>query len=177
MANQDTEINLDSIHQSIIDAITDKFPTLQTVTDYHDSRQPLTVPACLIELTELTAEDDDPGTEQLALLARFEARIIIGFRTPSAKREIRKLATSLATFIQNHRWGQPIGSATVLGCYPDEFSPELDQYEIWRVEWSQEIHFGSSVWTNEGIIPTTVMLSYPPHNGNENDYEEVTEDT
>lgn len=145
--NANTEINLDDVHQAILDKIAEQFPDLVTVADYWDDRKRLPVPACLVELTDMEgAPEDDPGTEQLAVLSRWEARIIIGFRTSSAKREIRKLAAALGAFIHQQRWGQPIGPAEVTAITPDEFSPELDQYEVWRVEWQQVLNLGLSVW-------------------------------
>ncbi|MGE4169143.1 MAG: hypothetical protein AB7F28_00290 [Candidatus Margulisiibacteriota bacterium] len=175
MADANTEIDLDEIHQAIIDAIEDQFPDLKTVADYYEDRKKIPLPACFIELTELTQADMDPGTDQLALLSRWEARVIIGFRTQNAKRNVRKLVTALAAFIRTQRWGKPIGSAEVIGCYPDEFNPGLDQYEVWRVEWTQVIHFGASVWTNDGTLPTSVEVAFSPNTGETEDYSPVVE--
>lgn len=175
MADAVTEIDLDLVHQAIVDAIKDQFEDLKTVTDYHEDRKKFSLPACFIELTELSQADIDPGTDQLALLSRWEAQLIIGFRTPAAKRSIRKLVTSLAAFIRLQRWGQPVGPAEVIGCFPDDFNPGLDQYEVWRVEWTQVIHFGSSVWNNEGEIPTEVLVAFSPNIGEEEDYSPIVE--
>ena len=176
MVFKNTEIDLNSLHQAIIDAIAAQFPTLQTVVDYHDDRKTLRTPAVLVELSDFEATpDDDPGTEQLAVLARFEARIVIGFRTPNAEREIRKLAAALGVFIHMKRWGQPAGPAEVLTITPDTFEPDLDQFVVWRVEWQQPLHIGVSVWNNDGMIPIEVLLSYVPDigPGNEEKYEPI----
>lgn len=175
MADANTEIDLDEVHQAIIDTIQVQFPDLKTVTDYHEDRKKFPLPACFIELTELTQADMDPGTDQLALLARWEARVIIGFRTQTAKRNIRKLVTSLAAFIRLQRWGKPVGPAEIIGCFPDDFNPGLDQYEVWRVEWTQVIHFGSSIWTNDGQLPTDILVAFSPNTGQEEDYLPVVE--
>ena len=151
-------INLDQLHQNIIDRIKLQFPALVTVEDYREDRKRLPVPACLIELTDLEPNpDEDPGTEQLAVLARFDARIVIGFRTTKAQREIRKLAAALATFIQGERFGLPIGPAVVTSITPDDFSPELDQFEVWRVEWQQPVSLGASVWDGSSF-PARMVL-------------------
>jgi hypothetical protein len=168
--NANTEIDLNQLHQSIIDAIAAQFPDLVTVDDYHEERNRLAIPACLIELADMEGSpDDDPGTEQLAMVARFEARIIIGFRTPHAKREIRKLAAAIGAFIQANRFGQPISPAEVTAITPDDFSPELDQYEVWRIEWQHIVHLGATVWTNDGTIPTQVLASWEPEIGPEHE--------
>lgn len=174
-----TEISLDLLHQAIIDAVAAQFPALVTVEDYREDRRSLPLPAVLIELVDLdAAPDSDPGTGQLAMTAQFEARVIIGFRTSAAQREIRKLATALGAFAHLQRWGLPIGPAEVLTIGPDDFSPELDQYVVWSVQWQQDVHLGDSVWTNDGTIPQDVLYSYAPDIGPENepDYEPLDGD-
>jgi hypothetical protein len=166
--NANTQIDLDQLHSAIVTAIAAAFPQFQTVATYPEvsDRQTLATPACIIELTEMeAAPEDDPGTEQLAMVATFEARIIIGFRTPDAKRAIRKLAGALAAFVLRKRWGLPVGPAEVLDARPDDFSPELDQYEVWRVEWQQVIHLGASVWLDSGVTPADIRVSWVPRVG------------
>ena len=182
MANANTLTTLDAVHTGIISAIAAKFTALKTVAAYPMDRKALTIPACLIELTEMTAiNDEDPGTEQQAVYARFEARLIIGFRQDKDKNpklEIRKLAAAVGAFVRAKRWGCPIGPAELIGIYQDDFDPELDQYEVWRVEWQQIIHLGESVWTgyDEGDVPQRVYLGIAPEIGPEHidDYVEIT---
>lgn len=166
MANANTEVTLDQLHAGILGKIAAQFPALKTVAAYEEDRKALPVPACLVEMAEFeTNGADDPGTEQLAVMIRFEARLVIGFRTPRAKLEIRKLAAALATFARLNRWGCPVGPAEVIGAWPDDFGPEVDQYECWRVEWRQEVNLGESIWNDDGITPTTPLFSYAPYIG------------
>lgn len=157
-------IDLGQLHDNIVAWIAEAFPSVATVAAYpeEDDRGTLMAPAILIELAELEATPDrDPGTEQLAMTAKFEALVIIGFRTANAKREIRKLAASLAHYILRKRWGLPVGPAEVIGCYRDEFDPNLDEYEVFRVEWQQIVNIGEGVWKNDGIVPTPVYSWAP----------------
>lgn len=178
--NADTEIDLDDLQDAIADQIAAAFPEFQTVEFYREERDRdrLPVPACLLELTGLEpTADADPGTGQLAASARFEARIVIGFRTPNAKRAVRKLAAALAAFLHHRRWGRPVGPAQVIEATPDDFTPELDNCEVWRVEWEQVVHLGESVWIgSDAITPTDVRVSWVPRVGipHEPDYERVT---
>lgn len=165
MANAQTLITLDALHEAILAAIRQKFPQLATVAAYRQDRGSLPVPACLVELAELEATDElDPGTGRLALQARWEARLIIGFRQGALNPglEIRKLAAALAAWVHMQRWGLPVGAADVLGCWPDDFDPGLEQYECWRVEWQQVIHLGTSDWTDDGATPTDPAVSFAP---------------
>lgn len=177
----DTMLDLANLHQAVEDAIKGAFPTLETVEFYREEtdREPpaaADLPACLLDLEEMEpVPAEDPGTEQLAVYARFAARLVIEFRTPRAKLEIRKLAASFASFLRQRRWGLPVGPAEVLAIMPDDFSPELDRYEVWRVEWRQIIHLGATVWTDEGITTLTPLYGWSPEigTGNESDYHEA----
>lgn len=160
---------LDAVHEGIVSAIKTQFPTLKTVEAYRLDRKNLPTPACLLEITEMDAAPDiDPGTEQLAVTARFEARFVIGFRQggKNPKLEVRKLAAAFAAFARLKRWGCPIGPAEVIGAYQDDFDPELDQFECWRVEWQQVIHLGDTVWKDDGEVPTP-HFSWTPNLGPE----------
>lgn len=174
----DTQIDLSTVHQSIVDAIAAQFPALATVEDYREDRKGLPLPAVLVELADMEPDPDaDPGTEQLAVQSRWEARIIIGFRKPNAEREVRRLAAALGVFVHQNRFGEPIGSAEVLAIAPDSFDPDLDQYVVWLVEWQQIVHLGGSVWANDSDtpIPSQVLYSWAPNIGpdHEPDYREL----
>lgn len=194
--NANTNINLATVHDAIVADIKAAFPNLKTVEFYREDRKSLVTPACLLELTELEADpDNDPGTEQLAVIAKFEAELIIGFRPQAghmakAKLSIRMLAASLEAWLRMRRWTNPAdqdkklptGEAMVIGAYEDDFSvmgrhrdQELPQFDVWRVEWQQRLHLGETVWTDDGITPTTIFSGVAPDVGigNEDKYTQV----
>lgn len=180
MADEQAALTLEAVHDAIVRAVRAQFPDLRTVEAYRLDRRSVNAPACLIELTELEVlTDRDPGTEELAVQARFEARFVIGFRqgTGNPKLAVRKLAAAFAVFARLNRWGvHGIGPAQVIGCYPDDFEPEMDQYECWRVDWAQELRLGESVWVNDGTPVPGVWASWAPAIGaaHEADYRRVT---
>jgi hypothetical protein len=161
MANTITECDLDLLFSTMEAAISAAFPALQRVTFDELERENMPLPCCLLDCAEMDHDGDarDPGTEQQALTARFEARFVIGFRTLHAKMEARKMATAFAAFLRRQEHWPPArsGPAEVIGCYRDDFDPRLDQFEVWRVEWTHVLHFGASVWAGEGVLPTTVF--------------------
>jgi hypothetical protein len=165
--NANTEIKLEDLHATIEAAIKAKFPDLKTVEFYREDRDSLDLPACLLDLTEFEEEPkEDPGTGQLAVMARFEAEFVLGFRTPKAKLSARILAAAFAHFVSSRRWpGGKVGKAESIQAYKSDFKPELDQYEVWCVEWRQIVHLGESVWKDEGTVPTTVFLGHAPKIG------------
>lgn len=174
--------------QELCDAIKARiqadFPSLNSVLFQSPTaqRQKMPLPACLLYLPELEpGESTDPGTGQLTMMARFEARFVLGFAMPNAEMEVIALATSFATYLQNNaRWltaeGQRIGKANIIGCYKDEFEPDLDQFEVWRVEWTQEIYLGTSIWNTQMPTPQHVFIGITPNIGIEHidDYTEIT---
>lgn len=131
----------------------------------------------LLELAEMDASDNDPGTDQQAVAARFEAEIVIKSLQDNARLLIRALAGSYAAFLRKQmRWpGVLNGAIRVVGCYKDDFSPELDQYEVWRVEWTQDVWLGD---VSEVLppIPTQVLYSFVPLIGvpYETEYRDIT---
>lgn len=169
MTDINTQIDLDTLQAAIESDIRAAFPALQRVEFYGETRSGLPMPACLLELCEFEAfHDPDPGTEQQAVLARFEARFIIsGVQTKTSKKAIRKLAASFVAWLRLRRWTDavhagkklPTGPAEFLSAEADPFNPEADQYECWRVEWQQVLHFGVSVWLPGDPAPATVSVS------------------
>lgn len=163
--NLDDGIDLDALHQAIIDTLRQRFPDLRTVDDYPDDRQRVPAPALLIELIELAPmPDDDPGNGQLAMEANFEARYIVGFRGLDQQRAVRRNAAALAHFVHQQRWGLGIEPARVISCERDEFSPDLDEYHVWRLSWAQTVFVGESIW-DDGVTPTEVWVGVSPHIG------------
>jgi len=181
MANAETEIDLDQLQQAILNKIATQFPDLQTVEDFSQARDKFTAPACFVELTQLDAGDADPGTEQLQVSARFEAHLIISFRKLQAKRAIRKLAGAFSVFLRNQRWGLPVGPAQFVAAAPDEIAAtgrnadHLDQYEVWTIEWEQEVHLGQSVWKGDDTLISEIYVGYSPEIGpeHESDYQQI----
>ena len=177
--DRNTEVTLDQVHDGIVATIQAQFPGLH-VEAYRLDRKGLPLPACLVELTELeVAPEHDPGTGQLAANATFEAQLVIGFRQglKNPKREIRNLAAAFAAFARLQRWGCPIGPAMVVGAYRDDFEPELDQYEVWKVEWQQVIHLGETIYKGGPGRPSQIYGSWVPDIGipHEPDYVRLNE--
>jgi hypothetical protein len=174
--NAETEIDLDTLHDAVVAAITAGMPTVASVEAYPEQRAALSLPAVLVDLEDMEgAPEADPGTEQLAMRTRWRARLILGFRTADVHRQVRKGAAQLAHLIHLNRWGQPVEPARVTLVGPDPFDPDLDQYEVWVVEWEQIVHLGASVWDCPGVVPETVYLGVAPETGPDHvsEYEQV----
>lgn len=159
-----------ALHQSIVDTAGAAFAGVH-FEFYREDRKNLpfgdgtTTPKayCLLDLPEMEAAEFDPGTEQQNVRARFEAHFVIKSFQPNARLISRVLAGSFAAFLRKQlRWpGVLNGPIRLVGCYKDDFHPELDQFEVWRVEWEQEIWLGD---VSEILLapPTQVFFSFVP---------------
>ena len=199
--NANTDINLTVLQQAIEADIAAAFPAFVTVQFYRGQgeddgaeRKNLPPPACLLDLTEFDAQpDDDPGTEQIAVMGSFEAELVIHFRdTATPKHKIRLLAANLAAWLHKRKWTDvanpgkklPTGPAMVTGAYRDDFSgrgggqrdTNLEQFEVWRVEWQQLFHLGVGVWNDEGETPSIVFVQEHVNGSDGEGYVEVPAD-
>lgn len=174
--------DLGALHQAITDGLAGQFPGVH-VEFYREDRKNLPTgdgigdnpprAYVLLDLDEMDRGDaQDPGTEQQPLVARFQAEVIVRSVKDQhgAKVQVRILAGSIAAFLRSRsRWpGVLNGPARVVGCYRDDFSPELDQFEVWRVEWVQEVWLGAGVWKTTGTTPQP-LFSYVPLVGTTNE--------
>lgn len=180
MANANTEVSLDAMQTAIAAEIAAAFPAFKTVEfDREDEDENLPCPACLMEFTEAEpAPSDDAGTGQWPALARFEARVILNARK-TAKAEVKKAAVALATWLYNRRFrGIFTDPCQVIACEPDEFSPHVDKFRVWRIEWVMPAMFGDSAWFDPEDDPATFPYPTPMFScvpaigpGHEGDYE------
>lgn len=150
-----------------------------TAEAYDPDRREFALPACMVRVADFERDSaGDIGTEQLAMLARFEAHIVVGFRETQAYLAAPRLALAVARLIEGNRFGQPVSPAQVSVVEPDEFAPDLDRFVVWRIDFAQVIHVGASIWTNDGTLPQRVVSSWSPEIGTDyaDDYETVLGD-
>ncbi|MEO4030019.1 hypothetical protein [Chromobacterium vaccinii] len=104
----------------------------------------MSLPRVALELDEF-APGIDAGSNQLALVATIQARVIIDPNEEDAELRIRQLAARVALEVYRaHGFGLGyVAPAKVRRLVPDGFSrPELEGYLVWLVEWTHEIDIG-----------------------------------
>lgn len=169
------EIDLEAARDNIIEALGEAFPSFKTIEAEDEKQSQFALPAILVQLSEIEPDlDADPHTGQFPCLIRFEARILIGHRTPKNRITIARAAGRVAVVVHHNRFGIPWGAARVLAVEPDEFAPVAEQYEVWRVEWVHPVDLGPSVFIDDGQIPSMLLTSWSPQIGeeHEDDYQE-----
>ncbi|WP_264377779.1 MULTISPECIES: hypothetical protein [unclassified Wolbachia] len=145
------------LHQAICTTLKEEIPAIQTYEIYPAIRKELLAPALFVELVSLES-GKDPGTEELALKARFEARIVIDSTIENAPIIVRTLAAEVAKVVNKSTFSMNISPGEFLSAEPDGFRPELDAYLVWMVEWVHTIHVGRSIWEEGKIKPHTINV-------------------
>jgi hypothetical protein len=115
-------------------------------------------PACFVEISSFDV-GTDPGTEELAVVANFEAMVVIDRMIENSGFAIRQLALQLANLINHNTWNSTISPAKIKEIIPDAFSPELDAYLVWNISWAHELHVGENVWEASGILPHVIIVN------------------
>lgn len=146
-----------NLHNAICTTLKAEIPAIQTCEVYPAIRTTITAPAIFVELSSLEP-GKDAGTEELAMRARFEARIIIDSTIENAAIVVRSLAAEVARVINRNTFNMNVSPAEFISAEVDEFRPELDAYLVWMVEWIHEIHVGESVWTEGKIKPHIINI-------------------
>jgi hypothetical protein len=141
---------LADLHNAICATLKAEIPAIQACEVYPAIRTIITAPAVFVELSGFE-KGYDPGTEELALRARFEARIIIDSTIENAPIVVRSLASEVAKVVNKNTFNMNISPGEFLSAEMDGFRPELDAYLVWLVEWTHEIHLGKSVWEDGKI--------------------------
>ncbi|MBD0392212.1 hypothetical protein IC220_07360 [Wolbachia endosymbiont of Pentalonia nigronervosa] len=145
------------LHNAICTTLKREIPAIQTCEVYPAIRKELVAPAVFVELASLEP-GKDAGTEELALKARFEARIVIDSTVENASIIVRALAAEVAKVVNKNTFNMNISPGEFLSAEVDGFRPELDAYSVWLVEWAHEVHVGQSIWKEEKIKPHIIEI-------------------
>ncbi|WP_253303090.1 MULTISPECIES: hypothetical protein [unclassified Wolbachia] len=151
-------MNWQDLHKAICTKLKEEISAIQTCDIYPSIRKELLAPALFVELVSLES-GKDPGTEELALKARFEARIVIDSTIENAAIIVRTLAAEVARVVNKNTWNvENVSPGEFISAEIDGFRPELDAYLVWLVEWSHQLHLGKSIWTENTIKPHTITI-------------------
>lgn len=156
--------NLAEIHAAIVSGLQSKLIGISTVEAYPVIQRRVSIPAVLIELSEVNL-GSDPGTGEAALIGHFQARAIVDPNLTDAYMQVRELAVRIAVAITHETWGMEIGVSKLLQVGEDAFKPDLDGYLCWMVEWTHEFHLGEAIWPYPDETGLTLMLGLYPDTG------------
>ncbi|WP_341823226.1 hypothetical protein [Wolbachia endosymbiont (group A) of Clivina fossor] len=146
-----------NLHQAICNKLREEIPAIQTCEMYRAVRREIIAPAVFVELVSLEP-GKDPGTEELALRARFEARVVVDGTVEDSQVVVRSLAAEVARVVNKNTWDvENVSAGEFISAGGDDFRPELDAYLVWMVEWVHEIHVGKSIFSG-GVTPHIIEI-------------------
>ncbi|WP_264338637.1 hypothetical protein [Wolbachia endosymbiont (group A) of Cheilosia soror] len=145
------------LHEAICKTLKEEIPAIQTCEVYRAERREIIAPAVFVELASLEP-GKDPGTEEFALRARFEARVVVDGTVEDSQVVVKSLAAEIARVVSKNTWNvKNIAPGEFLSAGGDDFRPELDAYLVWMVEWVHEIHVGKSIFSG-GVTPHVIEI-------------------
>jgi hypothetical protein len=121
-------------------------------------RSEIIAPACFVEIESFDT-GTNPGTEELALVANFEALLVVDKTIENSEFAIRELALKLTNLINNNTFSSKISPAKIKDIGQDAFKPDLDAYLVWRITWTHELHVGENIWETYKILPHTIFVN------------------
>ncbi len=149
---------LTELHKAICRILKKEIPAIQACEVYPTIRREIIAPAVFVELVSLEP-GKDPGTEELALRARFEARIVVDGTVEDSQVAVRELAAAVARVVNKNTWNvENVSAGEFISGGGVDFSPELDAYLVWMVEWVHTIHVGRSIWEKGKFRPHKIEI-------------------
>ena len=124
---------------------------------YPNARGEFIAPAVFLEVSGYRP-GNDPATEELALVANVEARVVVDSVADNAELVCQQLACEIANIAHLNSFGLNISPAVVMGVSRDVFKPEFDAFICWMTDWTHEFHIGDSVWNETGLPPHTINI-------------------
>lgn len=161
----DGPIPLGAVYAAIEEHIKDAIPGLAYVGTMPEGIEVVTPPAVVLELVGFGDADKDPGTGEVAVEARFEARVIVGQEESNCLHVAAFVAAQLAVLLRMQSWGLPVEFAEFVRAERDWSRPELDSYAVWVVEWNQVIFLGTEEWPWPIQPPGSLVFGFSPDTG------------
>ncbi|MNJ24181.1 hypothetical protein D3C77_185900 [compost metagenome] len=162
---------LDLLYSAIETQISKAIPGLAFVGTMPDMLERVALPAVVLELVELEP-GRDPGTGEVGVDARIEARIIVGSEQEQCQQQAAFAAAQMTVLLRMQTWGLEVEQAEFVRAAQDWTRPELDGYAVWVVEWTQGIYLGEEEWPWPNQPPGSLLWGFGSNTGpgNEGNY-------
>lgn len=165
-------IPLAGVYAAIERHISEAIPGLAYVGTMPEGLEVVPPPAVVLELAGFEAAENDPGTGETAVDARFEARVIVPVDEANCLHVAAFVAAQLAVLLRMQSWGLPCDLAEFIRAERDWSRPELDSFAVWVVEWSQVLYLGKEEWPWPRE-PGPLVVAFDPDTGPGNEHHYV----
>lgn len=154
----DEPIPLGQVYTAIEEHIKAAIPGLVYVGTMPEGRVCIDPPAVVLELVGFEDADKDPGTGEVAVDTRFEARVIVGQEEDNCLHVAAFVAAQLTVLLRMQSWGLAVEFAQFVRAERDWSRPDLDSFVVWVVEWTQIIYLGKEDWPWSDMLPADLGL-------------------
>lgn len=161
-------IPLARVYEAMEETIGRLIPGLSYVGTMPGRLETVALPGVVLEFAGFEPADHDPGTGEVAIDARFEARAIVGTECDDHLHVVAFIAAQLAILLRMQTWGIEVEPAVLVRAEPDWSRPELDGLAVWVVEWTQVIYLGEEEWPWP-TQPGPVVFGFDPETGRGNE--------
>lgn len=168
----DDPIPLAQVYAAMEEHIRQAIPGLQYVGTMPSGIEVVPPPAVVLELAGFENADKDPGTGEVAVEARFEARVIVPGEEDNCLHLAAFVAAQLAVLLRMQSWGLAVEFAEFVRAERDWSRPELDSFAVWVVEWTQVIYLGEEEWPWPRE-PGPLVVAFDPNTGPGNEHQYV----
>lgn len=136
--------NLTQLVNGVAQTLATKIAGMATVSAFPQIGKRIRLPALLIDIDQLEP-GEDPGTGELAMKASIQAYIVVDPVVGNAQALVKELAARVAMAGIHENWGVPVAPAKLVQIGDASFRPELNGYETWLVEWTNDIRLGTEI--------------------------------
>ena len=161
-------IHLTDYHNKVIEWLSTELEWLQSIDYYPEIEKTLTTPCAFFAVTDWDKSENQPMNGQLCVTLNCEILAVLGMAKDCYQLEVRNAAMAIALKVDQARFGMPVEPAFFTTATPDAFNPELDEYAVWSIRFSQDIHVGKDEFKPDGLVPTQIKVGVSPDIGAQN---------
>lgn len=134
------------LHEAMGVTLSAQLPRIKHIEAYPNDARSMSLPALFFALIGLR-DAPDPGDGRQVVEGRFQACLLVDGARERASLQAAILASELARLLRGQYWGlEFVEEPTAIQAQADGALPELDQFAVWTVEWSQRVHLGDEEW-------------------------------
>jgi hypothetical protein len=152
---------LTTLHEAMTRTIAAAMPRFLHVEHFPELGSLVETPALLFGVTDMTL-GTDRGEGKTALIGRFESCILVDATRKKASLQASILAAQMTSILSYQYWGLDFitGPPENIHAQPEAPMPDLQQFVMWSVQWTQAFEVGELEWNWPDEPPGSLMFGF-----------------
>lgn len=152
---------LTTLHDAITRTIAAAMPRFLHVEHFPELGAEVQTPALLFGLTDMTL-GTDRGEGKTALIGRFQSCILVDAIRDKASLQAAILAAQMTSILNYQFWDLDFvtGPPENIHAQPEAPTPDLEQFVMWSVQWTQAFEVGEVEWPWPDEPPGSVKFGF-----------------